>query len=55
MNAEEGQKNNDQKKGMLLSYLEFIQYFCLHVLLLRFGKVRQYGFLSNVAKGKNYI
>ena len=45
-------KDKAKKKLMSLNGTEFLRRFCLHILPLRFRKVRQYGFLSNAAKGK---
>jgi len=36
-----------QKRSMTLSLEEFLRRFCLHILPLRFVKIRHYGILSN--------
>jgi hypothetical protein len=45
-------KNNSRIERMTLSAGEFIRRFLLHVLPLRFMKIRYYGFLANSCKGK---
>lgn len=44
--------DNNRKKTMELSAMEFIRRFLLHVLPKRFMKIRYYGFLANVCKRK---
>ncbi len=42
----------NQTKTMSLNAMEFIRRFLLHVLPYRFMKIRYYGFLANICKGK---
>lgn len=48
-------KNNNEIREMTLPALEFIRRFLLHVLPFRFMKIRYYGFLANICKGKSII
>ncbi len=42
-----------KRKEMTLSGAQFLHRFCLHILPLRFRKIRQFGFLANACKAKN--
>ncbi|MCE1200293.1 MAG: IS91 family transposase [Marinilabiliales bacterium] len=44
--------DGDKTKTMTIAATEFIRRFLLHVLPHRFMKIRYYGFLANICKGK---
>ena len=44
--------DNNKTRIMTLEAMEFIRRFLLHVLPHRFMKIRYYGFLANICKGK---
>jgi hypothetical protein len=46
-------KYNGSLKSMTLSGSHFLSRFCLHILPLRFRKIRHYGFLANASKRKS--
>jgi len=48
-------QNNNELREMTLSAMEFIRRFLLHVLPFRFMKIRYYGFLANICKGKSIL
>ena len=39
--------HGSQRRSMILSLAEFLRRFCLHILPLRFVKIRHYGLLAN--------
>ena len=43
-------KDNAKQKVMILSGVEFLRRFCLHILPYRFVKIRYYGILSSKQK-----
>ena len=46
-------KNGGKKEIMELSSDEFLRRFCMHILPVKFMKIRHYGFLSNRSKKKS--
>jgi hypothetical protein len=47
--------DGNKTKTMTIAVTEFIRRFLLHVLPHRFMKIRYYGFLSNICKGKTVL
>lgn len=48
-----GKKPGEPRRNVILSHIEFIRRYLMHVLPTGFQKVRYYGFLNNRMKSKN--